>query len=247
MQAWASRLREARERRGWSRHRLAVEAGVTTSTIWRMEKGDTEPQALSKTKVLRALGFSDEHTFLNQPTLVGLAVGRASTLGVLNAVGPRWGSVMPNVEGRLDDLRGPEATLLPIYRWGACGDPLNVESAPDPEELDYPPLGKERLVGPRGFGLKVKGRSMINRRIDDGDICWVNPDKPCRVGRPVLARVWDVDGDETGMVIKVLKSNLEGVLWGDGEGEDGCNPVLCSRYELIAPVVWVAPRGYPPD
>jgi len=151
------------------------------------------------------------------------------------------------VEGRLEDLRSSEATLLPVYRWGACGDPLNVESAPDPEALEYAPIGKELLVGRRGFGVRVMGKSMINRRIDDGDTVWINPDKPCRIGRPVLARVWDLEERETGMAIKVLKNSQEGTLWGDGEDEEGRNPVLCSRFQLIGPVVWVSPKGYPAD
>ena len=88
---------------------------------------------------------------------------------------------------------------------------------------------------------------MINRKIDDGDVCWINPDKPYRVGRLVLARTWDRDDCEIGMTIKVYKNNGEGDLWGDGEGEDGTNPVLCSRYEIIGPVVWISPKGYPPD
>jgi SOS-response transcriptional repressor LexA len=226
-QAWAERIRELRERQGWSRHTLAVKAGVTTSTIWRMEKGEIESRSVSKTKILQVFGFSDEATFL---------------------AAHHWGSVIStNVEGRLEDLRSSEATLLPIYRWGACGDPLNVESAPDPEALEYAPIGKELLVGRRGFGVRVMGKSMINRRIDDGDTVWINPDKPCRIGRPVLARVWDLEERETGMAIKVLKNSQEGTLWGDGDNEEGRNPVLCSRFQLIGPVVWVSPKGYPAD
>jgi SOS-response transcriptional repressor LexA len=137
---------------------------------------------------------------------------------------------------------------LPVFRWGACGDPRDQESAPDPTDRDYPPLGKERLIGAAGFAVQVRGESMANRHIHDGDTVWINPDRPVRLGRPVLARVWAADGTEVGMVVKVLKRDDGGErLWGDGEGEEGSNPVICSRYDLIGPVVWVEPAGFPPN
>jgi transcriptional regulator with XRE-family HTH domain len=229
---WGTRLRAVRESRGLSRNRLAEMAGLTNTTIWRIEKGEIDARPASRIRILRALGFSDEDSFLNPST-------QTQTLVV--------GTKVWNSDGRVDDLRSSEARLLPVYRWGACGDPRKQEIAPDPESLEYPPLGKENLIGPHGFAVHVNGRSMINRKIDDGDIVWVNPDKPPRIGRIVCARVWSLDGTDCGIVIKVLKSSAEGELWGDGEGDFGANPVLGSRFEILGPVVWIQPRGYPPD
>jgi len=87
---------------------------------------------------------------------------------------------------------------------------------------------------------------MTNRRINDGDTAWINPDQKPRIGRVVAALAWNLDGDECGNVIKIWRdSQPEGALWSDGE--EGRIPLPCSRYELLGPVVWISPRGYPPD
>jgi SOS-response transcriptional repressor LexA len=213
-----------------------------------MEKGDNEPRSITKIRVIRALGFSDENAFLGH---VFKTLNGVTPTVTVNSDGSRtleatWTS---NGEGRIDDLRTPEAKLLPIYNWGACGDPRNTHSAPDPSDLDYPPIGKERLVGQNGFGIRARGKSMTNRRIDDGDIVWVNPDQSPRIGRVVAARTWNLDGDECGTVIKVWRKNEQGgdQLWGDGEDEDGRDYIACSRFDLLGPVVWISPQGFPPD
>lgn len=251
---WGKQLRSMREGRGWSRHTLAVKAGVTTSTIWRMEKGEQDPRPTSKNKVIRAFGFTDEEAFL--VALFKEKHGVTPTLTTMTDGGrllEAQSNTIFNAE-TLEELRSAEATQLPVYRWGACGDPRMTDSAPDPEGYEYPPIGKERLVGARGIGIRVKGNSMTNRRIHDGDIVWANPDKPPRIGRPVLARLWgvtnggDYDYRDGGMTVKVWKMNGEGgALWGDGEGEEGCNPIICERYEIIGSIVWIQPQGFPPD
>lgn len=222
------RVRELRLQADLSVERLAALAGISGGTLSRIERGETKgAQFATLSKVARALGFA---------SLDDLLAGRQGTTSP------------PNVTGYLPDLRPLEALLLPVYRWGACGDPRDQESAPDPTDRDYPPLGKERLIGSNGFAVQVRGESMANRQIHDGDTVWINPDRPVRLGRPVLARIWDVDGSEVGMVVKVLKRDEGGErLWGDGDGDHGTNPVICSRYELIGPVVWVEPAGFPPN
>jgi transcriptional regulator with XRE-family HTH domain len=247
---WASRLRELREWNGLSRHELAVKAGVTATTIWRIEKGEHEPRTISKLRIIHALGFTDEDAFFKDfkaatgvtPTVTTSPDG---TL-ILEATHPNW---TPNAEGRLEDLRIPEAGLLPIYNWGACGDPRNSDSAPDPSDLEYPPIGKERLVGMHGFAIRVRGSSMTNRKIHDGDIVWVNPDMAPRIGRIVAARTWNLDGGECGTVIKVWRKNEEGgdELWGDGEDEEGRDHIIFGRMDILGPIVWISPQGYPPE
>lgn len=221
---------------------------MTATTIWRMEKGGTEPRSISKTRVIRALGFPDESAFYGQSFQ---AMNGITPTITINSDGSRTleASWTSNVEAHVDDLRTPETRLLPIYCWGACGDPRTVDSAPDPSDLDYPPIGKERLVGPHGFGIRVKGKSMTNRRIYDGDIVWINPKQPPRIGRVIAARTWNLDGDECGTVIKVWRKSEEGVdqLWGDGEDDEGQDCIACSRFESLGPVVWISPQGFPPD
>ena len=66
------------------------------------------------------------------------------------AAPPRFASE-ENVLGRLEQVRAPGAVLLPVFRWGSCGDPRDRESPPDPDHLEYPPPGRETLIGPSGL------------------------------------------------------------------------------------------------
>src|SRR5919204_4052836 len=114
-----------------------------------------------------------------------------------------------NVTGLLEALRAREAHPLPVYRWGTCGDPRDHESPPDPDRLEFPPLGRHMLIGPRGFGVEVRGESMSRRAIHDGDVVWVNPDRPYRVGGVVLALAEGGNG-ESGMVVKTILRDTAG-------------------------------------
>jgi transcriptional regulator with XRE-family HTH domain len=49
-------LRELRGRKGWSQERLAREAGVTTGTINKAERGLHTPTIMTQYKIARALG-----------------------------------------------------------------------------------------------------------------------------------------------------------------------------------------------
>ena len=85
-----------------------------------------------------------------------------------------------NVVGSLESLRGHAAQLLPVFRWGSCGDPRDRESPPDPDHLEYPPPGRESLIGlesatralqrhSRGRRRQPVHRRPIRRKTD----CWL--------------------------------------------------------------------------
>lgn len=141
----------------------------------------------------------------------------------------------------VDEETRREARLVPVYRWGSAGDPRQAESSPDPDHEEYPPLGRESLVGQTGFGVLIRGESMSQRGIHDGDTVWINPERPYRVGRPVLARLWDVSG-ECGMVVKTLmRREGDGDLCLCSEGDNCSGQVICDHYEIIGPVVGISP------
>ncbi|MBV9599141.1 MAG: helix-turn-helix domain-containing protein [Chloroflexi bacterium] len=143
-----------------------------------------------------------------------------------------------NVVGRLEQLRVTDARPLPVFRWGACGDPRDQESGPDPDRLEYPPPGRETLIGPNGFGVVVKGDSMAGRGIYDGDVVWVNPERPYAVGKVVLALVSDVGGESAGMVVKTYaRTEVGDCLL--SETAAGRSPVVCSEFRVIGPVVGI--------
>ena len=216
-------MERLRGERGWSQRELAARAGVSHGYVALLEAGKLRSPGKFKLDALaRALGVESSDAL----------VADRATSGT-------------NVVGRVEQLRAPEARLLPVYRWGSCGDPRDRESAPDPDYLDYAPLGREHLIGPHGFGVLVKGESMARRAIHDGDVVWVNPDRPIRVGGVVLARATDEQGHDMGMVVKTYgRTEVGACLLSDAE--DGRSPFVCREFSVIGPVVWVT-SGHPPS
>ncbi|MBV9546258.1 MAG: hypothetical protein JOY61_17955, partial [Chloroflexi bacterium] len=143
-----------------------------------------------------------------------------------------------NVLGAIDQVRAPSARPLPVFRWGSCGDPRDRESPPDPDRLEFPPPGREMLIGPNGFGVVVKGESMAGRGIHEGDVVWVNPDRPRQLGKVVLALVSDENG-AAGMVVKTYAKTEVGdcLLSEPVPGER--SPVVCQEFNVIGPVVGI--------
>ena len=97
--------------------------------------------------------------------------------------------------------------------------------------VDAPRPSRSELIGPRGFGVEVRGESLADHDIHDGDEAWVNPDLPVEDGHLVLVRMWDVD-TEVGMMIQpspIAPSALSG-----------------HRYEGLGVVVWIQPAGFAP-
>jgi SOS-response transcriptional repressor LexA len=155
-----------------------------------------------------------------------------------DAPAERTGAPVANVVGRIEQLRSSGARPLPVFRWGACGDPRDQESGPDPDRLEYPPPGRESLIGPAGFGVVVKGDSMAGRGIFDGDVVWVNPERPYAMGKVVLALVSDVGDEPAGMVVKTYaRTEVGDCLL--SETAEGRSPVVCREFKVIGPVVGI--------
>jgi SOS-response transcriptional repressor LexA len=78
---------------------------------------------------------------------------------------------------------------------------------------------------------------MRGRGIFDGDVVWVNPDRPYSVGKVVLALVSDLEG-ESGMVVKTFgRSEVGDCLL--SETVSGRSPVVCREFKIIGPVVGI--------
>src|SRR5205085_2736381 len=153
------------------------------------------------------------------------------------AAPPPTGRLVGNVLGGLEQVRPAGARPLPVFRWGACGDPRDQESPADPDHLEYPPPGRETLIGHNGFGVVVKGDSMAGRGIFDGDVVWVNPERAYAVGKVVLALVSDIGG-AAGMVVKTYgRTEVGDCLL--SETATGRSPVVCREFKVIGPVVGI--------
>jgi SOS-response transcriptional repressor LexA len=223
--ALGQRVALLRQRHALSQRRLAEQAGVSHGYIAQLELGRlASPGTFRLDAIARALGLRTADSLLNPPPVVALR-------------DPVSVEQRSNVAGPLDQLHGPDARLLPVFRWGSCGDPRDRESPPDPDHLEYPPPGRETLIGANGFGVMVKGDSMAGRGIHDGDVVWVNPDRPYAVGKVVLALVSDIGGIG-GMVVKTYARTEVGECL-ISETDAGKSPVVCSEFKVIGPVVGI--------
>ena len=77
----------------------------------------------------------------------------------------------------------------------------------------------------------------LGRGIYDGDIVWVNPERPYQIGKVVLALVSDVSG-EAGMVVKTYAHTDVGECL-LSETSSGRSPVVCREFKVIGPVVGI--------
>lgn len=134
---------------------------------------------------------------------------------------------------------------LPVFSYAAAGDPTSIDDRPIPVGYHVPPPGKELVIGPNGFGVEVRGDSMIGAGINDGEIVWVNPEMRPRPEKPVVAFVKDCATDpgwsrEDGIVVK-LYSRRQGSSYGlMGHGVDGMRWLDCREARVIGPVVGIS-------
>jgi transcriptional regulator with XRE-family HTH domain len=222
------RIAGLRHAAGWSQRRLAEVAGVSHGYIALLELGRLpSPGKFRLDAVARALNLRTSDALL----LPLSSEARPRTR-------PDPANDMVNVLGGLEQLRPAGTRPLPVFRWGSCGDPRDRESPPDPDHLEYPPAGRDTLIGPTGFGVVVKGESMAGRGICDGDIVWVNPERPYQIGKVVLALVSDVAGEAAGMVVKTYAHTDVGECL-VSETTSGRSPVVCREFKVIGPVVGI--------
>jgi len=224
------RIAGLRHAAGWTQRRLAEAAGVSHGYIALLELGRLpSPGKFRLDAVARALNLRTSDALLGQAAPLVLETAPRQRPGQSND--------MVNVLGGLEQLRPAGARPLPVFRWGSCGDPRDRESPPDPDHLEYPPAGRDTLIGPSGFGVVVKGESMAGRGIYDGDIVWVNPERPYQIGKVVLALVSDVNG-AAGMVVKTYAHTDVGECL-LSETTSGRSPVVCREFKIIGPVVGI--------
>jgi SOS-response transcriptional repressor LexA len=240
------RIAALRRAHGLSQRRLAENAGVSHGYVALLELGRLpSPGKFRLDAVARALNLRTADALLAPalplPEVRPRAAERpgqaAASADARSSLASETARPLGNVVGSLEQLRSPAAHLLPVFRWGSCGDPRDRESPPDPDHLEYPPPGRESLIGPHGFGVMVKGDSMAARGIYDGDVVWVNPERSYQLGKVVLALVSDTSG-ESGMVVKTYARTEVGECL-VSETAEGRSPVVCREFRVIGPVVGI--------
>ncbi|MGH8018651.1 MAG: transcriptional repressor LexA [Opitutaceae bacterium] len=97
------------------------------------------------------------------------------------------------VNGRPRDASFEEVVDLPVYGTIAAGFPDNVESGGAVDRLQVNLGAVSRSARRETFALRVRGESMIDAGINDGDTVVVEPRSP-RIGEIVVALI---DGQST--------------------------------------------------
>ena len=83
------------------------------------------------------------------------------------------------------ELLDEELIEIPLLGWTAAGEPIQME-------LDYDTVEvPSKMVKKETFALRVKGNSMINENIEDGDIVIIERKASAENGESVVVRVND--------------------------------------------------------
>jgi len=89
----------------------------------------------------------------------------------------------------INNRRGAHTEEIPLLGLIAAGAPIpDIKDVTSEDVIEVPPfmLGKHRNSDV--FALKVKGQSMIDALIDDGDVVLIKPQKTAEVGE--IVAVW---------------------------------------------------------
>lgn len=208
-------------------------------------------QGLTQRELAERVGISESHVSKMLSLRRGVSLERLRDFA--RVLGVTAGQIMLGGESYRPELleepprRAPQAIStepLPVYRYAAAGDPIDPdpEGRPTPVTFATPPLDKLALVGPRGFGVLVRGTSMTKRNIRPGDVVWVNPDmRPLR-DWPVVAYVHDCmtsnGAREDGVVVKVYAQRAESGGYGLlSDGDEGRAWLDCREVRYLGRVV----------
>ena len=162
------------------------------------ERIEAEGMPPSQTEIARAFGFSGVRAAqyhldaLEAAGAIERLPGRAR--GIRLRVAPQAAQhLLP-----LDDLHG-DALRLPVLGQVAAGLPIGADIGSD----DYVVLDRVLFSPSPDYLLKVKGDSMIDEGIFDGDLIGVHRTADARNGQVVVARIDDE------VTVKLLKKSSE--------------------------------------
>lgn len=148
--------------------------------------------------------YADEHGYPPSIREIGRAAGISSTsvvdynLSVLEREGflRRDREVSRGLELAEDRANRSRIVRVPLVGRIAAGEPIEALEG-QPETLDFP----ASLIPAECYALQVKGRSMIEDCIADGDLVLVRPQESAENGEIVVALI----DDETSSGVATLK------------------------------------------
>lgn len=170
MPTWNQRVKERRVELGWSAAELARRASVKPPTVFEWEEGITKQlKATTAQRLSRALGVSTG--WLLEGRRPKLLRGHDVDDGV------------PPPNSRPTDRMIPIISSVQAGLWSDANDPYPVGFGEGEIPVQFLPVP----VGPRAFGLRLKGDSMLDQ-FQNGDIVVIDPDSNPRPSEPVVAK-----------------------------------------------------------
>jgi repressor LexA len=174
----------------------------------RERSGSSSPRQARILDFIRA--YTHEHGYPPAIREIGAAVGISSTsvvdyhlraLEKANAI-RRCSDVSRGITLVEDDtaaLAGAHTIRVPIMGQIAAGEPLDVLDSVD-DQINLPP----DLADEGCYALRVRGQSMIEDHIDDGDLVVIRPQDTAPNGSIVVALVTDGDTERGAATLKRL-------------------------------------------
>ena len=167
------------------------------------ERIETEGMPPSQTEIAKAFGFKGVRAAqyhleaLEAAGAIERLPGRARGIRLLRAPQPPQGELeLPAAHAANDD-----ALRLPVLGRVAAGAPIGA----DPELHDYVVLDRVFFSPSPDYLLKVKGDSMRDEGIFDGDLIGVHRTRDARSGQIVVARI---DDEITVKLLKIGKDRI---------------------------------------
>lgn len=165
------------------------------------ERIEAEGMPPSQTEIAKALGFKGVRgaqyhlEALEAAGAIERIPGRARGIRVLHPPTP------PQHELALDTLREDAGIRVPLLGRVAAGAPIGADIDFD----DYVLLDRVQFAPAPDYMLRVKGDSMRDEGIFDGDLIGVHRTSEARSGQVVIARI----GDE--ITVKLLKIGKDSI------------------------------------
>lgn len=188
-----SRLRALRESRGDSQEDIGKVLGVKGATISRYETGSLQITLLDLQKIADHYGVSINYFLGRESNNDQIATELRRATEALEETRKHLEEVVPFVG---------EWVWLPLIGTVPAGYP---EWQEEHEAEEFYPCSVEQIKKRDGsFALRVKGDSMIERRLLDGDIIFVDAKRQPKPGDVVVARK-----DEE-VVLRIYKEDAKG-------------------------------------
>lgn len=201
---------------------LARAVGVAHVTILRWFSGERAPAMRTQQRLARALELPWPTDFLPAPDGDAGGVDGGADGGLSSTGGGRYTAGRAGVKG-VEGVEGGARRDVPVYRAGTRTDPGAPDARASAEDEVALLEADARVLGARGFGVRVVDESLSHWTVARGDVLWFDPDWPVEAAA--------AGGGDGGVIVAALLpcGELQARVLRGGElvtdGADAAEPV----------------------